>query len=120
MRAFPDKGGKWQISNGGGLHPHWSGNGRELLFRSADLQIMVAAYTAKGDSFVADKSRVWSEKRIATSGPATTNYSVAPDGKRIVGLFPVESPEAQQSQSHVIFLENFFDELRRKVPVSGK
>jgi hypothetical protein len=29
----------------------------------------------------------------------------------------VETPEAKQAQSHVIFLENFADELRRKVPV---
>jgi hypothetical protein len=31
---------------------------------------------------------------------------------------PVETPEAQQAQSHVIFLENFFDEPQRKVPTS--
>jgi len=30
---------------------------------------------------------------------------------------PVEKPEGQNAQTHVIFLENFFDELRRKVPV---
>jgi hypothetical protein len=30
---------------------------------------------------------------------------------------PAEGPEAQQSQHHVVFLENFFDELRRRVPV---
>ena len=29
---------------------------------------------------------------------------------------PVETPGAQQAQNHVIFLENFFDELRRKAP----
>jgi hypothetical protein len=29
---------------------------------------------------------------------------------------PVQGPEAQQPQSHVTFLENFADELRRKVP----
>jgi len=28
----------------------------------------------------------------------------------------VEMPQGQQAQSHVIFLENFFDELRRRVP----
>ena len=62
---FPDKGGKWQISNGGGVYPVWSRNGRELFFRTDDNRIMVAAYTVKGDSFVADKPRVWSEKRLA-------------------------------------------------------
>jgi len=33
---------------------------------------------------------------------------------------PDESQEAQQKQNHVIFLENFFDELRRRVPVDWK
>jgi hypothetical protein len=29
---------------------------------------------------------------------------------------PVETAEAQKAQSHMIFLMNFYDELRRKVP----
>ena len=82
---------------------------------------MVASYTVKGDSFVADKPRVWSEKRLADFGiVGTATYDVAPDGKRVAALMPVETPEAQQAQNHVIFLENFFDELRWKVPVTGK
>ena len=113
VRAFPDKGGKWQVSNGGGSFPVWSQNGRELFFRSGDNRIMVTAYTAKGDSFRADQPKAWSEKQTAA-------FDVAPDGKRIAALMPVETPETQQTQSHVIFLENFFDELRRKVPLNGK
>ena len=42
----------------------WSRNGHELFFETLDNHIMVAAYTVKGDSFVADKPRVWSEKQI--------------------------------------------------------
>jgi len=30
-----------------------------------------------------------------------------------------DTPEAQKAQHHVIFLENFFDELRRRAP-AGK
>ena len=70
----------------------------------------------KGDSFVADKPRVWSEKRIASIG-LLANYDLAPDGKRIAALMPSETAERRRAQSHVIFLENFFDEVRRKVPV---
>ena len=81
---------------------------------------MVVNYTIKGDSFVADQPRVWSEKQIANLGPTVASYDLASDGKRIIALMPVETPEAQQAQSHLIFLENFFDELRRKVPLSGK
>ena len=78
---------------------------------------MVVAYTVKGDSMVADQPRVWSEKPLADSGVSgTSSYDLAPDGKRVVALMPAETTEAQQSQRHAIFLENFFDELRRKAP----
>ena len=43
----------------------------------------------------------------------------AVDGKRVAALMPVETQEAQQTQSHVTFLLNFADELQRKVP-AGK
>jgi Tol biopolymer transport system component len=117
VRAFPDKGGKWQISNSDGVYPIWSRNGHELFFETLDNHIMVAAYTVKGDSFVADKPRMWSEKQIGGSVNAVRNVDLAPDGKRIVALMPVETAEGQKAQSHVTFLMNFSDELRRKVPV---
>jgi Tol biopolymer transport system component/predicted Ser/Thr protein kinase len=118
VRAFPDKGGKWQISNAGGVYPVWSRNAQELFFRADDNRIMVVPYAAKADSFVSGKPRVWSDKRLADFGTiGISNYDVAPDGKRIVALMPAETPEAQQSQSHVIFLENLSDELKRKAPV---
>ena len=112
VRAFPNTGGKWQISNGGGGYPEWARNGRELFFETLDQHIMVATYTAKGGVFVPDKPRMWSEKRLGTNN---RNYDLALDGKRIAALMPVERSE--QQQSHVIFLENFFDEVRRRVPV---
>jgi Tol biopolymer transport system component/tRNA A-37 threonylcarbamoyl transferase component Bud32 len=119
VRAFPDKGGKWQISNGGGVYPVFSRNGRELFFRTEDNRMMVTVYTGKGDSFMADKPRVWSEKTIGDTGLNGINYDVAADGKRIAVLMPVKAPENEKAQTHVVFLENFFDELRRRVP-TGK
>jgi Tol biopolymer transport system component/predicted Ser/Thr protein kinase len=117
VRAFPDKGGRWQVSSAGGSYPLWSPNGRELFFRTGENQIMVANYTAKGDSFAPEKPRLWSEKRLVNFGLiGTASYDVAADGNRIAALMPVETSESQQAQNHVIFLMNFFDELRRKVP----
>jgi Tol biopolymer transport system component len=119
VRAFPDKGGKWQISNSGGAYPMWSHNGHELLFEALDNSIMVAAYAEKGDSFVADKPRVWSEKQIGgTIGGR--NVDLAPDGKRIVALMPVETTDGQKTQNHVTFLMNFFDEVRRRTATQPK
>ena len=118
VRAFPDTGSQWQISNGGGQFPVWSRNGRELFFRSPDNRIMVASYMVKGGSMTAEKPRVWSQKRMAPG--FSTSFDIAPDGKRIAMLMQVETPEMERARSHVIFLENFFDELKRKVPLNGK
>jgi len=72
----------------------------------------------KGDSFVADRPRLWSDKQIGGDLGAR-NIDLAPDGKRIVTLMPAsESKGSQEAQHHVVFLMNFFDELRRKVPVA--
>ena len=98
----------------------WSRNGHELFFETLDNHIMVAAYTVKGDSFVADKPRVWSEKQIGGLPSPARNVDLAPDGKRIVALMPVETAEAQKAQNHVIFLENFFDEVRRRTATQAK
>ena len=117
VRAFPDKGGKWQVSNTGGTYPMWSRTGHELFFESLDNHIMAAAYTVKGDSFVADKPRVWSEKQIGGTVNSVRNVDLAPDGKRIVAIMPVETAEGQKAQNQVTFLENFFDEVRRKAPI---
>jgi Tol biopolymer transport system component len=116
VRAFPDKGGKWQISDSSGRWPTWSRNGRELFFETEERHLMVAAYTATADSFIVDKPRIWSDKQLANTGNPT-NYDIAPDGKRVAAIMPVETADAQKAQSHVIFLENFFDEVRRKVPL---
>jgi hypothetical protein len=60
--------------------------------------------------------RLWSDKQLAVSR-TSASYDLAADGKRIAALMLVDTPEWQQAQNHVIFLMNFADELRRKVPM---
>jgi serine/threonine-protein kinase len=114
VRAFPDNGTQVQISNAGGVIPLWSRNGHELFYRTEDQRIMVANYTVKGNSFVAGKPRMWFAKQLANTGLGV-NFDLAPDGKRFLVIVPAESTEPRESQSHVILLTNFFDEVRRRV-----
>jgi Tol biopolymer transport system component len=113
VRAFPDNGTQWQISNSGGVIPVWSRRGHELYYRTEDQRIMVASYRVKGDLFEAEKPRVWLEKPLANIGLGV-NFDVAPDGKRIVGLMPPEGTEPRETQSHVMLAMHFFDEVRRR------
>jgi serine/threonine-protein kinase len=118
VQAFPDGHGKRQISHDTGTYPAWSRNGRDLFFRANGVhnQLMVASYEVRGDSFVAETPRAWFEKRIPTFS-STKSYDPAPDGKRIVALMPADTPE--EPHDRVIFLLNFFDELRRRVSLSA-
>jgi serine/threonine-protein kinase len=118
VRAFPDKGAKWQISNSGGIYPMWSRNGRELFFETTDNRIMVAPYTVKGDSFAADKPLLWSDRKLGGVA-GSRNVTIASDGKRFAALMPAAAPETEQAQNQVVFLLNFSDELRRRF-LAGK
>jgi len=72
---------------------------------------MAAHYTVKGDTFVPERPRVW----IAKLGG--TQWDLAPDGSRVLVLASLEAGAASRPDHHVVFLQNFFDELRRRVPM---
>jgi len=115
VRAFAASGSaggeRRLISNGGGLSPAWSPNGRELLYRAGD-QIMAVGYTLSGDSFVAERPRVW-----AANVPGAGGFDLAPDGKRVAMLVPLATKDASQRENTVVVVLNFFDELRRRAPI---
>jgi len=120
VRPFPGPGGKWQISSGGGRFPKWSRSGKELFYRTLwpDSKIMVATFSASGDSFHADKPRLWSPGQFTDMG-VFPNFDVHPDGKRFAVLKAPGTESQPGPNNKVNFVFNFFEELRRRVP-SGK
>jgi Tol biopolymer transport system component len=120
VRPFPGPGGKWQISTGGGFIPKWSGNGKELFYRTvADSKIMVVTYTASGGSFHADKPQLWSPGQFTDRGLGTYNFDLHPDGKRFAVL---KAPGTGQTAAvdKVSFIFNFFDEISRRTATQSK
>ena len=81
---------------------------------------MVTTYTAKADSFAADKPRLWSNTQILEPiRGGAWDLDLAPDGKRFA-MFPrPDATVGQKGSVHVTVLLNFFDELRWRVP-AGK
>jgi Tol biopolymer transport system component/tRNA A-37 threonylcarbamoyl transferase component Bud32 len=121
VSGFPDARRHWQVSSNGGLSPIFARNGKDIFyFDVLGNQIMVASYAVKGDSLVVEKPRVWSKQNVALalSGVVGAQYDVALDGERIA--VSTYASSTQQGTGHVIFLENFIDELQRKMPLGGK
>jgi serine/threonine-protein kinase len=115
VRPFPAwRGGKWQISTGGGWRVVWSNNGRELFYETPDAHIMAVDYRVKGNSFIPGKPRLWCDKQI--SNARFDNLALAPDGKRFA-VFPApQEARPGKGSVRVTFLLNFLDYLRRKIP----
>ena len=117
VRAFPDTGRQWSISTAGGIFPVWSRTANELFYRTEDLRLMVVPYTVTGDTFVAGRPRVWSDRRLHNLGLIGT-FDLAPDGKRFAAVLSAEAPQPARQQ--VTLMLNFFDEVRRRVASSGR
>jgi serine/threonine-protein kinase len=113
VRAYPDRGEKWQVSNNGGSMPVWSRTKPELLYQSEDSHIMAASYAIRGDSFVPEKPRIWTPRRLAAIGLGQT-FDLAPDGDRVAAFLPADTPASREALGHVTLTLNFFDELRRR------
>ena len=114
VRAFPGPGGPWQISSGGGSFPIWSRARQELFYSTVNQQIFVAPYRVDGDAFIKDPPRLWSETRFLIRA-RRRSYDLHPDGNRMVAAVAVERADAVK-RDELVFVFNFFDELRRLVP----
>jgi serine/threonine-protein kinase len=118
VRSFPGPGGKWKISTDGGKFPVWSRTAQDLLFLGGDDRIMTVNYSIQHGSFSAGRPRAWSPIQVRRTGVGQ-NFDLSPDGQRIAAF---ERPAVVETAGslHATFLLNFFDELRRRVPVVAK
>jgi eukaryotic-like serine/threonine-protein kinase len=118
VQPYPGPGGKWQISTDGGNEPQWNHNGRELFYRNGEKMMAVDVSTHAG--FAVGRPRLLFEGRyVATvGGYSRANYDVSADGQRFLMLKPVE--QGQTAPAQISLVLNWFEELKRKVPVGEK
>ena len=81
VTAFPGPGGRWQVSNGGGVQPVWSRTGKEIFFLAGDRKLM-AAPCATGPTFEVGAPKALFQTLARYTGNVA--YDVAPDGRFLV------------------------------------
>ena len=114
VQSFPPAGAPAQVSVGGGRIPFWSRNGRDLFYATERQKIIRVPYTIRNGVFTPSTPVAWTERRFADTG-VMAGLDLAPDGERFAVLMPAEPPDQQQSPNHVTLLQNFFDEVERRV-----
>jgi dipeptidyl aminopeptidase/acylaminoacyl peptidase len=121
VRPYPPNpsAGRVLVSSGGGSFPVWPRKGSELFYQTFDNRVMAVSYRMERSSFVADKPRLWTGQRMVespTSPILLRNYDITPDGKRLLVL-QVQGAADDRPTGQANIVLNFFDELRRRVPV---
>jgi serine/threonine protein kinase/Tol biopolymer transport system component len=88
VQPYPERTGKWQISDQGGAYPRWSRDGKELFYLTADGTLTVVAVDTKGPAFSAGTPRALFPTRALledhTEGSSHYTYDVSQDGKRFI------------------------------------
>jgi eukaryotic-like serine/threonine-protein kinase len=89
--SFPQGGGKWQVSSGGGSEPRWSADGKEIFYLSQDNKLMSAQIQEKPGSIVVGNAKALFQASGSLTS-AASSYDVTSDGKKfIVALSVVPS-----------------------------
>jgi hypothetical protein len=113
VQPYPGPGEKYQISTDGGTEPVWNRNGRELFYRSGE-KMMAVDVTGQG-SFSVGKPRVLFSGPYVLSTGSASNYDVSADGQRFLMIKPNEQTTSA-SLTQIVVVQNFFEELKRRVP----
>ena len=115
-QAFPAARGKWQVSTGGGVHPRWRSDGRELFYVAPDGRFMAAplAVGSDGQSLEAGTPAALFTPRLSSGGTillpgslARPIYDVSADGRFLIN----EAVEDTSTKPLTIIL-NWDAELR--------
>jgi len=109
VRPFPGLGGRWQISDAGGMSPRWSPDGREMFYRYGN-SLYAVGITAAGAAFHADRP-----VELFRDVPAATlegDFDVLSRTKFLL----VEPADDEDAAPGVTVVVNWLDDLRRRVP----
>jgi len=113
IQGYPE-GVPVRVSRNGGYEPHWSADGRELFFLQGNSMMAVAVEIEPEFSFAAPVL-LFSGSNFTAPGPGAGSYDVARDGRFL--MIQPDSANATGGSSSIVVVQNWFEELKQRVPV---
>jgi Tol biopolymer transport system component len=107
VRTFPQSGGQWLISNGGGSQPHWRGDGKELFYLAPDRTLMAVDVNTASTFETSAPKPLFATQVSGYNSP--NRYVVSADGQR----FLVNSPAGEVNQTPITVVLNWSGTLKR-------
>jgi hypothetical protein len=101
-----------QITPDGGWQPRWTRDGTEIVYRYRQAGHFMSVAIRTRPTLEVGKPQALFEDTYVVGGDAH-GYDVTPDGERFLVIRPAEG---ERSPVPVHFVDNWFQELRRRVP----
>ena len=108
VQTFPDRTGKWQVSSGGGAHPEWRHDGKELYFISNGKMMAVDVSTDSPQFQAGVPKPLFAPDFRPDRGSGNGVYAVSADGQRFLVTTTVE----QQTIAPVTVVTNWAADLK--------
>jgi Tol biopolymer transport system component len=118
-QPFPPTGAKYQITTTGAVSPLWSPDGKQIFYIGAygDTRQLwsVDVHTQPSLGF-ANPTKLPIDK-IVPRNNMVRPYDITPDGKQFLIVYRDSSTPDQPTQQQIRITLNWFDELKRRMPV---
>ena len=116
VRPLPDvNSARVRVSRDGGLGPLWAHSGRELFFVDEDRGLVAAQFDPASGQVLAQET-LYTIPVGYVVAPGGNFYDITSDDQRFLMVRPYEG-EGEAASTEVIVVENFFEELKERVPV---
>ncbi len=115
VRAFPaTTGGRWQVSNGGGIEPLWSADGQELFYLSGTSQLVAARIRTTPTFEVLSRQPLFDVGGPFIIDAFHQSYQVTRDGRHFLFL-RLRTSAGGASAPRAVLVENWFSDLRARM-----
>lgn len=118
VRSFPNVDAwKRQVSTNGGTQPLWARNGRELFYESMGTLMRVPVKTGSTFEHGTPEKVIDAPYLVRTfGGLLARSYDVSADGQRFLMLKETSGADERPPSARIILVQNWFEELKRRVP----
>jgi len=83
-KGFGPQGGKWQVSQGGGVQSVWKRDGTSLFYLAPGGKLMEASVKGKGSAVEIGLPHQLFQVPLQFGGAFARDYAMAPDGQRFL------------------------------------
>ena len=117
VRPYPQvASARWQVSSSGGMAPVWTRKGRELIYLDGAHHLTAVAVDTTGPTIRTAVPATLVTTAYASPGPWRA-YDVSADGQRFLVMKEGAARSQDASPPGFVVVQNWFEELKRLVPV---